>query len=147
MAHVRTQIRAAIALAVKGIDIVQSRVFVSRVHNLESGDLPALKLYTLNETSEPETLAPPRLLAREMQVNIEIACRASLNLDRDLDTACMAVEEALSADSSLGGLAHDVRLESTEIEFSDGGEKPFGLATMTWVVIYRVFENDLETPV
>lgn len=143
MAHVRQQIREAVATAITGLASAAS-VHQSRVYDLEAGDLPAFKVYTLSEGSERDSLSYPRGTRRQLQVVVEAAAKAAADLDDTLDTLCAEVETAIAADISLGGLSQDAYLETTQIEFNDGGDQPHGTATMSWVVEYRVRETAPE---
>ncbi len=147
MSHVRQQIRDAVVAAVTSLTTTGNRVYASRVYNVEAANLPCLKVYTLSENSEPDTMAVPRLLRRELRVNIEACCKAADSLDDDIDTVCKEVEEAIAADSTLGSLVHDIWLETLEIELNDGGDQPHGTASMTWVAEYSIYENDVETAI
>ena len=144
MAHVRQQIREAIATAITGLASAAS-VHQSRVYDLESGDLPAFKVYTLSESTERDSQQNPRGTYRQMQLVLEAAAKAVSDLDDTLDTLCAEVETAIAADITLGGLSKDAYLETTTIELNDGGDQPHGAATMSWIVEYRVRETAPET--
>lgn len=144
MAHVRQQIREAAATVITGLSSGAS-VHPSRVYDLEAGDLPALKLYTLSEGVERDSLSYPRGTRRQLQLIVEVAAKSTTNLDDVLDTLCAEVEAAIAADITLGGLAKDAYLETTTVELNDGGSQPHGMASMSWIVEYRVRETDPET--
>jgi len=143
MVHVRQQIRDQVATVITGL-ASGAGVHRSRVYDLESGDLPALKLYTLSEGVERDSQKYPRGTYRQLQLVIEAGDKATQDLDNVLDTLCAEVETAISADINLGGLSKDAYLETTTIELSDGGSQAHGVATMSWIVEYRVRETAPE---
>ena len=51
--HIRQQIREQFATQITGLTTTGSNVHQSRVYNLETGDLPAIIVYTKSEDSEP----------------------------------------------------------------------------------------------
>jgi len=95
MAHVRQQIREAVATAITGLASAAS-VHQSRVYDLEAGDLPAFKVYTLSEGSERDSLSYPRGTRRQLQVVVEAAAKAAADLDDTLDTLCAEVNRYCS---------------------------------------------------
>jgi len=141
MAHVRQQIREAVATAISPTGV---GVFQSRVYDLESGDLPAFKIYTLSEGTERDSLSYPRGTRRQLQLVIECVAKAVSDLDDTLDDLCAQAEAAIVEDITLGGLSTDAYLETTTIELNDGGDQPHGVAAMSWIVEYRVKETDPE---
>lgn len=144
MAHVRQQIRAAVGTAITGLTSGAS-VHTSRVYDLEAGDLPAYKVYSLSESKEFDRKRYPRGAYRKLQIVIEAAAKKTSGLDDQLDTLCAEAEIAIAADITLGGIVKDIYLETTEIELNDGGDQPHGTATMSWIAEYRVLETDPET--
>ena len=73
--------------------------------------------------------------------------KATSNFDDTIDTISKEVEEAIAADRTLGGLAKDTYLESTEIEFNAEGEKPLGYVSMTFLTNYYVKETNPDVAV
>jgi hypothetical protein len=84
---------------------------------------------------------------RELEVVIEGYAVGVSNLDNTLDQITLEVEEAMVTDVTRGGYAKDTELSSVEVEYSGDGEKPVGVAKMTFLVTYATIENDAETPV
>ena len=73
---------------------------------------------------------------------------AILNLDLiSIQNICKEVEEAISADRTLGGLAKDTYVESTEIEYTGDGEQPVGYVTLTFLTNYYVQETNPDVAV
>lgn len=145
MAHVRQQIRDAIVTALTGLTTTGSNVFRSRIYPLEKAKLPGLCIYTRSETTEFDTLTISRSVQRELEVAVEAYVSATANYDNTLDTIAVQVEEALTADVTLGGLSKDMQVTGFEAEFAGDGEQPVAVGRFTVAVQYRTAENDVET--
>lgn len=143
--HIRQQIREQFATQITGLTTTGSNVFQSRVYNLEAGDLPAVIVYTKSEDSEPDTLGTNRILIRNLSLVCECYVKAVANYDDTLDTISKEIETAIAADATLDGLAKDVFIESTEIDYNGDGEKPVAVATLTFDVMYETREQSPDT--
>ena len=137
MSHVRQQIRERIATNVTGLTTTASRVFQSRVYNLQSTELPGLLVYTTSEQSERDTFIGSNGLNRVVDVVIEGYAKATSNLDDSLDTISAEVEAAVAADPTCQGACNDLALATTEIEYTGESDQPTGMVRMTFNVIYR----------
>ena len=142
MAHVRKSIREYFGTTLNSLSTTGSNVFESRVYTLQDNALPALVIYTKSETSEPIVIGTDRVMSRDLSVVVEGYCKATGNFDDVIDQISLEVEEAIAADRTLGGLAKDTYLESTEIEFNAEGEKPLGYVSMTFLTNYYVKEKN-----
>jgi len=142
MSHVRQQIREYFGTTLTGLTTTGSNVHESRIYPLET--VPALVIYTKSETSEPQVIGTNRVLSRELEVVVEGYAKATTNFDDTIDTISKEVEEAIAADVTLGGLAKDSYISSTEIEFNGEGEKPLGYVALTFTTIYHTQEQDSE---
>ena len=138
--HVRQKVREYFGTTLNNLTTTGSRVYESRVYPLET--VPALVIYTKSETSEPIVIGTDRLMSRDLSVVVEGYAKAVSNFDDTIDTISKEVEEAIAADRTLGGLAKDTYLESTEIEFNAEGEKPLGYVSMTFLTNYYVKEKN-----
>ena len=145
--HVRQQIREYFGTTLTGLTTTGSNVYESRVYTLQDNTLPALVIFTKEETSEPIVIGTDRVMSRELSVVVEAYCKATSNFDDTIDTISKEVEEAIAADRTLGGLAKDTYLESTEIEFNAEGEKPLGYVSMTFLTNYYVQETNPDVAV
>ena len=142
MTHVRQSIRDNVVTTVTGLSTTGSRVFRTRVYPLETGNLPGLCVWTSTEDSTVSTLTAPKYLDREVEVIVEAYVRGTANYDNTLDTICSEVEAAMAGDLDRGDNAKDTFLTRTELEFSDEGDQPIGMARMTFTVEYRTAENN-----
>ena len=139
--HIRQQIREQVGSTLTGLTTTGSNVFQTRVYPLENTNLPALVIYTKSETSEPLVISANRIMSRELQLIIEIYVKQTSNFDDEVDKICKEVEIALSADTTINGLAKDSFIQSTEIEYNTEGEKPLSYGILTFLTNYYVDET------
>jgi len=145
--HVRQQIREYFGTTLTGLTTTGSNVYESGVYTLQEDTLPSLVIYTKSETSEPIVIGTDRVMSRELSVVVEAYCKATSNFDDTIDTISKEVEEAIMADRTLGGLAKDTYVESTEIEYTGEGEQPVGYVTLTFLTNYYVQETNPDIAV
>jgi hypothetical protein len=135
MTHVRQQLRERIATTLNGLPSTGRNVFRSRARRLERNETPALFIYTRTESDDPLTGTEPRVLQRELTVYVEVVALVP-EPDDVIDAACAEVEQALANDRRLGGLARDLLLVATSMEFSDDAEAPGGSARLEYRIRY-----------
>ncbi len=140
--HARTQIRQAIIAALIGNTSAGNNVFEARVYPLNDPKLPALLIYTKQETIGEQSISHPRTQQRELELTIEAYVKVRGNVDEVTDNLAMEIEQVISADPTLGGLVKDTALDTTETQFSDDGEKPVAVAILTFSVLYTVKETN-----
>jgi len=145
--HVRQQIREYFGTTLTGLTTTGANVFESRVYTLQENTLPSLVIYTKSETSEPIVIGVDRVMSRDLSVVIEGYVKATSNFDDTIDTISKEVEEAIAADRTLGGLAKDTYVESTEIEFNAEAEQPLGFVSLTFLTNYYVKETNPDVAV
>ena len=105
--HIRQQLRERAGTVLTGLTTTGSNVFETRIYPLENTNLPALVIYTKNETSEPIVISTNRLMSRELELIVEVYVKQTSNFDDQVDKICKEVEVAISADTTLNGLAKD----------------------------------------
>ena len=138
MAHQRTTIRQAVAALLSGETAAETRVYTTRVRPYRKGDLPAISVYTLEETvSADGSATAPRELERDLQLVIEAWVSPSETVDDDLDDLALEIETAMHADPYLGGAVGDSMLAATTLGVLEDGDGIMGVATLTYDVIYR----------
>ena len=94
MAHVRKAIREHVVTTITSLSTTGSNVYETRYFPLQTGNLPALIVYTLDETVEDYTLGQnTRTQLRSLNLIIEAHCRGTANIDDTLDTIAEEVEE------------------------------------------------------
>lgn len=145
MAHVRQQIRDRIATTVTGLTTTGSRVYKMRRYALDDAKLPALCVYTMDETSGLITIGT-RTLRRVVNLSVQAFAKGSSTAISDtLDTICTEVEEAIAADFTVNGLAKSCILTSTGIDINVDGEQSIGSAQLIYTVEYITTIDDVET--
>lgn len=140
MTHVRQQIREAVANKLDAASEITAPVYKSRVHSLADVKLPAVLVYTTEESSERLSMDPE--LARECTLQIVAAVKNTGNFDDEADELSAQIERAMFSDRLLGGLAKELVLESTEIELVGDGDKPVGAVTLEYTVAYVTAISD-----
>ena len=142
MAHARQAIREQVGTTLTGLSTTGSNVFQSRVYPLQESNLPALLIYTKEESSEAIVMGSNRVIERELTLAVEAYVKTNSNSDDTIDTIAEEVETAIGADSTLNNKAKDVFLVSTDINYVGEGENPVAVATLNFLVSYCTDEND-----
>lgn len=143
MAHVRQQIRDAVATAIAGGSVLGTRVSASRVHPVAKGAAAAAAVFTLEEDSEAVTINLPRRIERLLSLAVEISAEGA-TFDDTLDAAAVEVEEAIGADPTLGGLAKDVFLSGSLMTVGGDQADPAGALQLVFQITYHTLETDAE---
>ena len=147
MAHIRKTIREHVVTTITSLSTTGSNVYETRYFPLQTGNLPALIVYTLDETVEDYTLGQnTRTQLRSLNLIIEAHCRGTANIDDTLDTIAEEVEEAMVTDITRGGNAKDTKLVSTEVDFDTASQKT-GLMRLTYLISYNTVENAVQAGV
>ena len=147
MAHVRKAIREHVVTTITSLSTTGSNVYETRYFPLQTGNLPALIVYTLDETVEDYTLGQnTRTQFRALNLIIEAHCRGTANIDDTLDTIAEEVEEAMVTDITRGGNAKDTKLVATEVDFDTASQKT-GLMRLTYLITYNTVENAVQAGV
>lgn len=145
MSHVRTQIRDRIATLVTGLPTTGSSVYKMRRYALDDSKLPALCVYTTDESSGLITVGT-RTLRRVINAVVEVYAKgASATIHDTVDGICVSVEEAIAADFGLNGLAKSCVLTSTETDVNVEGENGIASARLVYSVEYVTSIGDVET--
>jgi hypothetical protein len=126
----------------KGNTSAGNNVYEARIYPINDPKLPALLIYTKQETVGQQSMSRPRTQQRELFVTVEAYVKARGNVDEDTDELAMEIEQMIAADPSLGGLVKDTSLDTTETQFSDDGERPIAVAILTFSVLYTVKEHE-----
>jgi hypothetical protein len=139
MAHPRQLIRQAVRTLLDGVTVAGARVSATRVDvPYRKVDLPAISVYTLEETVEDESSSTaPRELERELTLEIAGFVEFGEGVDDRMDDLAQEIETAMHADPFLGGLAGDCLLVATELSVRGEGDRLAGVVTLTYAVTYR----------
>jgi len=144
MAHVRQQIRERLAVELAGLTTTSTRVYQTRLYNIDETLLPCLLIYTQTETSEVQTLSRPYNIYKTLTIIVEGVARAVADIDDTLDTIAAEVETAVG-NSTLNNLAKDFYLTSTSIDLSADAQQPTGTVRLTFNATYVTTSNAPET--
>ena len=142
MTHARKTIREQVGTTLTGLTTTGSNVFQSRVYPLQDSNLPALLIYTKEETSEAIVMGNNRVLERELTLAVEAYVKTNSNSDDTIDLISKEIEVAIGTDTTLNNRAKDVFLVSTDINYIGEGENPVAVATFNFLVSYCTDEND-----
>jgi hypothetical protein len=144
MAHVRAQIRDAVATALTGLGatVIKSRFFPN-----DESALPVFLVYTVSENIDMSRSSAPTTVFRVLSLTVDAsAADDEQTLDDTLDDFAVSIETAL-AGNRFGGLALYTDLASTEINTSTEGRQPLGTARLTFEILYRTSNTNPETAV
>jgi hypothetical protein len=143
MKHARQRIREAIAAALTGLATTGARVYVGRDLPLDADtELPALCIYTRQDTPDYELATMTREVYRALEVTVNGYAKSTT--DDELDKIAAEVETAIYADQTFGGLALGMSLGEQTIEATDEGDRIVGRVEMLFTVAYRVAEGAPE---
>ena len=136
----RTDIRNAIGSALTGASVVvTANLLKGRDRTLTSAGFPACAVYAVSEDIEIRSLAPSnRVQYRRLEVSVDYftAVTSSTILDDLLDTGSAAVEAAVLADVTLGGVCRDLHLTRVNYVIEPDEERQWGVARHTFQAIY-----------
>lgn len=138
MAHVRTQIRTAVAALLTGLATTGANIKAGRVNAVPQDECPALSIFVDEEAIDLGNSSAPMQLARTASVRVR--CHSALldGLDDELDQMALEVEEALAGDDTLSGLLNEpLRPVGIEVDRTGQGEKPIGELTLTFAANYE----------
>lgn len=145
MAHVRKQIRDRVATLVTGLPTTGANVYKMRRYALDDTKLPAICVYTMDESSSLITIGS-RTLLRTINVAVQAFAKgASTTISDTIDTICVEVEEAIAADFQLNGLAKSCVLTESQIDINVEGERSVANVSLIYSVEYVTSITDVET--
>lgn len=142
--HVKTQLRDAAVTACTSLTTTGANVFAARPDErpLKDTELPALTIYTDEESEEMGTLAAAgRRIIRTLELRVRGYAKSTSDIDATLDTITKEVEVALAADVTLGGKAKDLWPVSQVKDRDADGEKPTAFVEMVFVVEYHTAQG------
>ncbi len=145
MAHPRQEIREAVKAALLGPQAEEdppvyatsagARVYETRMVPWQRLKLPAIAVYTLQESADLRGTAP-RERFRKLSLAVEAAVKAGENVDDALDAIALQMEAAMDVDETFGGKASDSALQTTELDVATVGDQEIGLVRLTFEVTY-----------
>lgn len=135
MPQTRKSIRDAVVALLDGNTSAGNNVYANRETTLWESELPAILVYTADESAEPRD-ASGRTYIRTLDLNIQIKAEANDTVDDDLDALATEVEDIISNDRSLSGTAISSVYKSTEISLDAESETEKGVATLSYEIKY-----------
>lgn len=123
-AHVRRQLREAVAAAVTGLTTTGARVFQTRHYPLGDADLPCLLVSTTRE--EADYVQLDNALERIEFVEVIGVAKEAADLDDKLDLIAQEVEVALTNPVTVSGVTVRVDYKGADDEFDAFTDKPVG---------------------
>lgn len=139
MAHVRAQIRDALATALTG---TVPAVKKSRAYGWKQTDGDALFIYNADDQVFGRSSSE---IVSDLTTSLEVLVFGRVDVvDDELDAYAVAIQNVLQG-STLSGLVKHIFLSRTEIDFDDTGEVPFGVMRLTYAIRYGYAKNDPET--
>lgn len=131
--RIKVAIRDLLRNQHKSVDAENIRV--SRTIPTQSESLPAILIYSTTENVRRFDESPKRY-ERTLTVNIE--CLDSGNNDDDMDMRLEVIADQVEAlmerDETLGGIANDLELVSTNYQQEPDGESPMGSLVLQYNV-------------
>ena len=141
MQHARSIIKQLFITRLIGNTDADDRVYDSRIYNFSKNSLPGINVFADHEEIVTNTINFPRSQNRVLRIVVEIYAKNNDRVAVQIDNLCFSVESLILADNNLGGAVKDCRLESVDINFNNDGEKPVSVATLTFMVAYRIKEH------
>lgn len=139
--HQRKVIRDVVVGLLLGRTAAELRVLASRVVPYRKNELPAISVYTLDETVDGDSASTaPRELTRDLKLEIAgwVAHIPDGPLvDDAMDALALEIETAMDADPFLAGAVGDSILEGTTMAIRGEGDALMGIVTLTYAVTYR----------
>lgn len=145
MAHVRQQIRDHVVTLLTGLATTGNRVFKHRYYPM--ADLPGIIIYTEDESQSYQTMGSDRTIQQELTLRVEAFVKAVSDYDDTLDDIGVEIQNALTADRTLSGLAKDTRMSSFASSGEASGEQPAFMGRFEIQITYHTEESDPETAV
>jgi len=118
--------------------IVSTRVEVGRCNVTTLDGTPRIYLYTEREQIDTHTMSVPRQQMRRMALSVDFWRKetAGAIIDDQLDDAADKIGDAITADTTCGGTCNDCVLTSLEYTIEGTEETRFGVARLTFEIIY-----------
>lgn len=144
MSHQRTVIRNALVERLKAkiddayLTDANERVYGNRAKPLFDQFLPAILIYTRNETVLEERFTTDGFgpIKRELEIAIEAVVTGNENLDESLDNIAAQIESAFDGWENPNRKSDILKLKSTDIDVSIEGSKIYGAVRLNYTITY-----------
>jgi len=138
--HAHQQIREAVVTSLTGLTSTGTRVYPNRLYPIADGDLPALRVFVDEETSQAQSIHAPYLQERQLTLVVEGCAKANTALDETLDLISKEVEVALSADIVIGSIRLQAIYSGSQFD-DEISEKPVAVKRLTYALVFYVKSN------
>lgn len=147
MAHQRQVIRHYVRdLLTAGNTAACNRVTATRINPYRTGELPAISVYTLEDTVDQErSNTAPREYTRDLKLEIAGWVTPGDDVDDRMDDLALEIETLMDGDIYLGDNAADSMLEATAMGVRGEGDAIMGLVTLTYRVRYTNLAPEAPT--
>lgn len=129
------QILDAVVAALTGLTTSGARVFPDRLHELQEGSVPGLRVYLNEETIQTGSMGVGRRRAHTAELIVEACSKKSTGMDRELRTMRKEVLARIDANQGAGGAKY-IEPRRVEIDMEGEAEKDVGVARITFEVVY-----------
>ncbi len=115
-----------------------TRVQLNRFTTLRNTQLPAIAVYALSESVDPESATTaPRELTRRLELAIDGVVAAETEPDSRMNDLAAQIEAAMHADPYLDGVAFDSILVDSILDVQTVGDRLVGHLAMSYEVTYH----------
>jgi len=135
MANNRAAIRTALKTILSGATTAGTNVYSHRETALWKSELPAILIYSNEESTVPESLRATRYV-RTLQLTVEARVEATSNVDNTLDALLAEIETIIVANPSITATVLSTVQTNTEIRVESDGEKDIGVGVLTFECKY-----------
>lgn len=141
MAHIRTQIRKAIMLALNntGLNIVDNPTKI-----FDPEELPCVALTTEDDQNEYQNPTYPRLEMRQLEVHFTVSNLINDNYQDIMDDYILKIEDELgkAENRTLGGIILWHELKGIQTTYEEQGDEVLAQAKMIYIFQFRTIENN-----
>ena len=142
MASKREQIIAALKTTLAGTTGVSTRIYRSRIEPITNGESPAIVIEPV--TDEPSINSSNYLkIDWTLRLRIVVIVRGTIP-DKVSDPTVESLFAKVLTDTTVGGLARDIRPATQSFEVLDADE-PAGLITCEFEIDYQTSYNSMST--
>lgn len=146
--HLRNQIRDAVAASgvLGNLSTTGTRVYTSRVYDMQDANLPGLRIFTSEEAIAVQSLGMVRIRERTLTLIVEACVKANTAYDDTVDDIAKEVEIALDANNTLGTLCKWIEPKQFTLEIDGDGDKAIAVGKMVFEVRYYAAKGTPDVP-
>lgn len=145
--HMDDRVRAGAVTALTGLTTTTTHVYEGQDYPLQDSQLPALRIYTEDRSTEIASLGVSRYRKHELDLVVEAVVKESSDPDGKVDLIRKEVEIALDSNQDLGCGVKMVEPRSFSRDRDADGEKRRQVGRMTFIVTYYTAKGSPDTAV